>query len=96
MRAARFDWDENKDLENQLKHGVSFSVAQQAFFDPDRVIAMDAGHSQTEARLYCIGRVKEGILTVRFTYRQNVIRIFGAGFWRKGRNLYEEKNKICR
>ena len=94
MQVVRFDWDEKKDLENQLKHGISFSFAQQAFLDPDRVIARDASHSQAEARLYCIGRVKEGILTVRFTYRQNVIRIFGAGFWRKGRRLYEEKKKI--
>jgi hypothetical protein len=96
MQTARFDWDEKKDLENQRKHAISFSAAQQAFLDPDRVIARDASHSQAEARLYCIGRVKGGILTVRFTYRQNVIRIFGAGFWRKGKRLYEEKNKIHR
>lgn len=96
MQTARFDWDERKDLENQLKHGISFSAAQQAFFDPERVIARDISHSKAETRLYCIGRVNEGILTVRFTYRQNVIRIFGAGFWRKGKRLYEEKNKIYR
>jgi uncharacterized protein len=91
-----FDWDERKDYANQLKHGVSFSAAQQAFRDPDRVIAWDIRHSQAEARLYCIGRVKEGILTVRFTHRHNVIRIFGAGFWRKGKRLDVEKNKIYR
>ena len=30
----------------------------------------------------------------RFTVRENSIRIFGAGFWRKGRKRYEEENNI--
>jgi len=37
-----------------------------------------------------MGRVGEGTLTVRFTYRGNVIRIYGAGYWRKGNNIVEE------
>lgn len=35
-----------------------------------------------------------GIMTVRFTYRNNKIRIIGAGYWRKGKKLYEEENQI--
>ncbi|MBI3596856.1 MAG: BrnT family toxin, partial [Nitrospirae bacterium] len=70
--------------------------AQYAFLDPRRVIAEDRSHSQEEKRFYCIGRVGEGIMTVRFTYRGNIIRIYGAGYWRKGRKIYEEKNKIYR
>lgn len=31
-------------------------------------------------------------LTVRFTYRGSVIRIFGAGYWRKGKVIYEREN----
>ncbi|MYC95627.1 MAG: BrnT family toxin [Caldilineaceae bacterium SB0661_bin_32] len=38
-----------------------------------------------------VGRVESGILTVRFTYRANKIRIFGAGYWRKYRALYLEQ-----
>ena len=34
--------------------------------------------------------------TVRFTFRGDVILIFGAGFWRKGRQIYERENKIHR
>ena len=41
MARTRFEWDEEKDALNQLKHGVSFAVAQEAFFDPNRVIARD-------------------------------------------------------
>jgi hypothetical protein len=94
MRKASFEWDEEKDMENQAKHGVPFVMAQQAFLDPNRVIAEDVTHSSEEDRYYCMGRVAEGILTVRFTYRGNIIRIYGAGYWRKGRKIYEDQNKV--
>jgi hypothetical protein len=89
---GRFEWDEKKDFENQIKHGVSFNLAQHAFMDPRCVIAEDLEHGATEKRFYCIGRVGDGILTVRFTYRSNNIRIIGAGYWRKGRKVYEAQN----
>jgi uncharacterized DUF497 family protein len=44
MRETRFAWDEDKDQENQEKHGVSFILAQRAFLDPHRVIAEDVIH----------------------------------------------------
>lgn len=92
MKKTHFEWDEEKDKENQKKHDVSFSLAQHAFLDSHRVIVEDMEHSTEEDRYYCIGRVGEGIMTVRFTYRGNVIRIYGAGYWRKGRKIYEEQN----
>jgi hypothetical protein len=92
MAHTRFDWDPKKDAENQRKHGVSFSQAQYAFADPRRVIAQDIEHSQTEERFYCFGEVDGGVLTVRFTYRASVIRIIGAGYWRKGKAIYEREN----
>ena len=94
MASARFDWDPEKDAENQLKHRVSFGRAQYAFADPRRVIAKDVSHSQTEERFYCFGEVDGGVLTVRFTYRASVIRIIGAGYWRKGKATYERENKL--
>ena len=92
MAGVRFDWDPEKDAENQRKHNVSFGRAQYAFADPKRVIAKDASHSQTEERYYCFGEVDGGVLTVRFTYRASVIRIIGAGYWRKGKATYEREN----
>jgi len=94
MKKAHFEWDEEKDKENQAKHGVSFLLAQQSFLDPQRIIVEDVSHGAEEERFYCIGRVGEGIMTVRFTYRADVIRIYGAGYWRKGRRIYEEQNTI--
>ena len=94
MANARFEWDAKKDQENQDKHGVAFAVAQFAFADPNRVIAEDLSHSSKEKRHYCFGLVEGGVLTVRFTYRGDVLRIFGAGYWRKGKQVYERENKI--
>jgi len=94
MAKARFEWDSSKDRENQEKHGVSFAVAQFAFADSRRVIAEDPSHSSFETRYYCFGRVGDGILTVRFTYRNDVIRIYGAGYWRKGKRIYERENPV--
>jgi uncharacterized protein len=91
---ASFEWDFDKDAENQKKHGVSFSLAQEAFLDPKRVIARDLAHSESEERFYCFGSVGGGVLTVRFTYRKYVIRIIGAGYWRKGKRIYEQENQI--
>ena len=92
MKKTYFEWDEDKAQENQKKHNVSFSLAQRAFLDPHRIIVEDEEHSAEENRYYCIGRVEEGIMTVRFTYRGNTIRIYGAGYWRKGKKLYEEQS----
>ena len=96
MAEANFEWDEAKNLENQRKHNVSFYEAQHAFLDRNRVIAEDTKHSRGEKRYYCFGLDKEsnGILTVRFTYRSGRIRIIGAGYWRKGKKIYEQENKI--
>jgi len=57
MALARFEWDPDKDLENQRKHRVSFAEAQYAFADSSRVIAEDLEHSAKEKRYYCFGRV---------------------------------------
>ena len=89
-----FEWDSAKDELNQRKHGVSFAMAQLAFLDSNRIILEDLEHADEEKRFYCLGRVSEGIMTVRFTYRNNKIRIIGAGYWRKGKKIYERENKI--
>ena len=90
---ASFEWDERKNRSNLEKHGVSFAEAQRAFFDPRRVIAEDLSHGTSERRYFCFGRLGGGVMTVRFTYRAGRIRIFGAGYWRKGRKIYEEQSR---
>ncbi len=92
MALTKFEWDEKKNNENQKKHGVSFEIAQYAFADAKRIIAEDLSHSDKEKKYYCFGKVNDGIITVRFTFRKNIIRIYGAGYWRKGKKIYEDKN----
>ena len=94
MNKINFEWDLEKDKINQKKHKVSFVVAQHAFLDKNRVIARDLKHSETENRCFCFGRVDGEILTVCFTFRNNIIRIISAGYWRKGKVSYEKENKI--
>ena len=96
MNETDFEWDEIKDLINQRKHGVSFDEAQYAFLDKNRVIAKNLNHSQDEQRYYCFGLNEQGsgVLTVRFTYRDGSIRIIGAGYWHKGKKIYEQNNSI--
>jgi len=88
------EWDPAKDRENQRKHGVAFALAQFVFADPKRVIAEDLSHGGAERRFLCFGRVGAGILTVRFTHRSGAIRIFGAGYWRKGKAIYEQEHQV--
>ncbi len=90
MKKSGFEWDDKKNAENQKKHSIPFSLAQYAFADPMRIIAEDIDHSIVERRYYCFGRVENKIMTVRFTYRNNNIRIIGAGYWRKGKEIYEK------
>ncbi len=92
MAEMRFEWNAKKDRENQEKHGITFQAAQYAFADPKRIIAEDLTHSQDEPRYFCFGMVDGGVLTVRFTLRKSAIRIFGAGYWRKGKKIYEKEN----
>jgi uncharacterized DUF497 family protein len=90
-----FEWDEAKNYVNIEKHKVSFEKAQEAFFDKNRLIVKDTKHSKMEERFFCIGNDGDGIMTVRFTIRNQNIRILGAGYWREGRSKYEqEKNSL--
>jgi uncharacterized DUF497 family protein len=49
--------------------------------DDQRVILADLHHSGIESWYFCLGKVHGAVLTVRFTYRDEVIRIFGAAYW---------------
>jgi len=81
-----FEWDEAKDR-GQPRKGAG------GFFDPHSVIAEDLDHSGGEPRYFCFGTVEGGVMTVRFTYRAGRVRIFGAGYWRKGKRIYEQQNR---
>ena len=85
-----FVWDARKEKINIRKHGIDFTYASKAFEDPNRKVFTDSKHNEKEERYFCIGKIGKRIMTVRFTYRNGKIRLYGAGLWRKGRRYYEE------
>ena len=87
-----FIWDDKKEAENILKHDIDFRTASRAFLDPSRKIARDSKHSgEDEVRKFCVGKVDNKIMTVRFINRDKKIRLIGAGYWRQGRAFYYDK-----
>lgn len=90
---SSFVWDFERELDNIRKHNVDFATAAKAFKDPARKIYVDSKHNEKEERFFCIGKVRDRILTVRFIYRGGKIRIFGAGYWRKGEKYYDKKDE---
>ena len=94
MKLPDFEWDDFKNAQNMEKQGVSFYEAQYAFADLQRVIIEDLDHGGDENRFFCFGKVKGGVMTVRFTFREGRIRIIGAGYWRKGKKIYDKENHI--
>ena len=91
-QVGSFVWDIGKELANIRKHHVDFVTAARAFADPSRKIFIDERHRSTEERLFCVGRVEGRVVPVRFTYRGELIRIYGAGYWRKGKRYYDQAN----
>ncbi|MDR0909570.1 MAG: BrnT family toxin [Spirochaetaceae bacterium] len=87
-----FDWSPKKERDNIDKHGVDFVQAQKAWDDPDHIIYRDKKHIKRgkEVRKFCIDHDGRGVLTVRFVNRDHKVRIFGAGYWYFGRELYYE------
>jgi len=93
---VNFEWDPDKNAENIEKHGVSFEDARLAWLDPHRVTRADKRHSGSEERRFLYGRVGDGVLTVRYTRDGDTVRIIGAGYWRDGRDVYEQANTFRR
>tara|TARA_R110002074_G_scaffold175813_1_gene339269 strand:+ start:192 stop:470 length:279 start_codon:yes stop_codon:yes gene_type:complete len=87
----KFAWDPAKAASNLAAHRVSFSEAQRAFADPQALVIFDAAHStKRELRWWLLGKVDKRIMLVRYTHRANgTVRIIGAGYWRQGKELYE-------
>jgi len=68
MEERRIVWDEAKNTENKLKHGISFETARYIFADPERLWRFDRSKSNTagEDRWQSIG-MAEGVVFVVYT-----------------------------
>jgi uncharacterized DUF497 family protein len=80
----RFEWDENKNRDNRIKHGVSFEVAKLVFNDPYVLSQLDRETGYSEERWLTMGSVAElAVLLVVHTVREEndgeeIIRIISA------------------
>jgi len=77
-RAQTFVWDGRKAIENRAKHGVSFEMACEAFFDQWSAF-VDAGIDQ-ESRLAVIGlsERRKLLFVVHIVREESAIRIISA------------------
>ena len=87
-----FEWDEEKNLLNQKKHGISFETASYVFLDENYIEMYDFEHSIDGDRFIAIGRVGE-VLFVVFTERKENIRLISARLATESeRRIYYEQN----
>lgn len=91
---VKFEWDRSKEAGNLVKHGIDFSTVPEAFGDARRIFIRFPGLTRHEIRWQLVGFDGRGILTVRFTLRRGWIRVIGAGYWRKQKQIYEKENQI--
>src|SRR2546428_13601284 len=55
MAVLRFEWDDRKNTQNGLKHGVTFEEAQTVFLDEQALLVADPDHSEHEERFILLG-----------------------------------------
>ena len=81
MAELAFEWDEDKNAENQRKHGVSFEEARSVFYDDRALFMKDPEGASSEQRFLLLG-LSGALRTVMVChcYRQDdeVIRIISA------------------
>lgn len=91
---GRFEWFEEKDKANVIKHGISFKEAEAAFSDPYFYEIYDAGHSDSEqTRYFGLGKVagKFIVLQVSYTEGERTHIITARNATANERRLYYER-----
>ena len=87
----KFEWDEAKNQANQRKHGVSFEQARELFTaEAEYLDLFDEAHSLDEERFIAIGPIRDGLVLVVWTERdEDIIRIISARWaTKRERTLY--------
>jgi uncharacterized DUF497 family protein len=85
-----FEFDQNKSLANQAKHGIDFVEAQILWGDNDRLEI--PARTSDEPRVLFIGKIVSKVWTAVVTYRGKNIRIISVRCARKSEvELYESR-----
>ncbi len=81
MNKLDFVWSEDKDRQNQKKHGISFEEAKSVFFDESAIEFFDPEHSDDEDRFLMLGlsfRLRVLLVCHCFRQKDSLIRIISA------------------
>ena len=82
-----YEWDEQKRQINVKKHGVDF-IDVPELFDGDVVILPDERFEYGETRFIVIGILKNQVVVVAYTERDDNIRIISARKATKNEQIY--------
>ena len=76
----QFEWDDEKEKINIIKHGIDFTTAARVFKDENRLELYDEAHSDFEDRYITIGLIDEVayLVMVVYTEREEAIRLISA------------------
>ena len=75
-----FEWDEEKNKINKIKHGISFEEAKTVFYDENALLEFDENHSSDEDRFRILGSSSAGnvLLVVHCIRNESIIRIISS------------------
>ena len=91
LHGIRFAWDSEKAATNRAKHGVSFEIACEAFFDP--FVRVVEANGTDEVREVLIGMTMAGrlLFVVHAERGEDVFRVISARHATAAeRRLYED------
>jgi uncharacterized protein len=89
-----FEWDPNKALANNRKHGVQFSEAASVLGDDYAITIIDDESDSDEQRFVTLGMgLKERVLVVVYCYNGDNVRIISA---RTGERSEREQDEAQR
>ena len=88
----KFEWDENKNLINIQKHGISFEEATKLFEISDVIVK--AKNIEDEERYAIIGKLNNKCYFCVFTLRDDKIRIISVRRCRKKEEAYYESKRV--
>jgi len=93
MSELFFEWDQEKNVSNQKKHGISFEEARTVFSDDFARLIDDPEHSEEEERFILLGEsIESNLLIVCHCIRdEESVRIISARKAdKKERRTYEK------
>lgn len=98
IKSMKFEWDEQKNRTNIIKHGISFQEAIEIFKDPNLLTYKDNRFNYEETRELSIGQLflpKQPVIVILVVHtdRNGVTRIISARrASRKERKIYDQQS----